>query len=636
MKRMKKVLSLILILIIMFYSILSMLANNQVQARERTEDISNLTKYPYIYTAIQELKTAHPNWTFTILYTGLDWNTVIKNETTELHTRSLVHNSLVTENVSEWVCSVCGTAPKDNGSWYCASNKTVSYYMDTRNWLNETYIFAFETLSFNENVHTVEGVQTILSGTFMDVSSITYLDTEGKPQTINKSYAQIIYEAGKKNNVSPYHLAARIRQEQGDGTSSLISGQYTYTYTDTETKEEKQTVYLGYYNYFNVAASGSNTKEIIKNGLNEAKARSWTTPEFAINGGAEFLKGGYIGNYQDTLYLQKYHVDSNSKYSLYGHQYQQNVSAPYTESLDVYDAYEELGILESNFNFIIPVYENMPEVISEKPDKTITYTTEEVIVQTQTTDLSIRSGPSTGYYVKAKVPKGTIITRLEKANKISSDERYWDKVVYNNGTSLVFGYASREYLGDAEFTEKVHEEKTIATMCNLRNGPSTTNSIVKQILQPGTNVTIVEKLPYKISGHIWYRVKLADGTQGYISSAYLQIEPTEKYKVEGTYIKVSPSTKITDIPEAVLSGDTFGTGAKVTIAGVEYTVAMAGDANGDALIDSADLLKIVKHLKGMSLIEIEKAGDANNDGCIDSADLLKIVKHLKGISSITL
>ena len=108
MKRMKKVLSLILILIIMFYSILSMLANNQVQARERTEDISNLTKYPYIYTAIQELKTAHPNWTFTILYTGLDWNTVIKNETTELHTRSLVHNSLVTENVSEWVCSVCG------------------------------------------------------------------------------------------------------------------------------------------------------------------------------------------------------------------------------------------------------------------------------------------------------------------------------------------------------------------------------------------------------------------------------------------------------------------------------------------------------------------------------------------------
>ncbi len=638
MKKIKKVLSFMLICIIMFYCILSIILNSQVQARERTEDITNLTKYPYIYTAVQELKTAHPNWTFTILYTGLDWNTVLENQTTVLHTRSLVHNSLVTGNVSDWVCSVCGTDPKDNGSWYCASNKTVSYYIDPRNWLNETYIFAFETLSFNENVHTVEGVQAILSGTFMDVSSITYIDTAGNTQTINKSYAQIIYEAGKKNNVSPYHLAARIRQEQGNGTSNLISGQYTYTYTNTETNTEQQTLYLGYYNYFNVGASGNSAADIIKNGLERAKSSGWTNPELAINGGAEFLKGGYIGNYQDTLYLQKYHVDSNSKYSLYGHQYQQNVSAPYTESLDVYDAYEELGILESNFNFIIPVYENMPETISEKPGKNVTYTTEEVVVQTQTTDLSIRSGPSTDYYVKAKVPKGTIITRIEKANEVSSDARYWDRVIYNTGTEIIFGYASREYLGDAEFTEKVHEETTIATMCNLRNGPSTTNATVKQILQPGTNVIIVEKLAYKISGHIWYRVKLEDGTQGYISSAYLQTEPAEKYKIEGTYIKVSPSTKITDIPEAVLSGDTFGTGAKVTIGGVEYTIAMVGDVSGDGQIKSKDYMMIKNYIMGtLTLTDLEKiAADVSKDSDIKSKDYMMIKNHIMGISSITL
>ena len=215
MKKVEKMTSLVLALLMLFCSALVLFPSNSVQAGERTEDLSNLVNYQEIYTAVQELKTAHPNWTFTILYTGLDWNDVLKNETTAVHTRSLVHKSLVTGNVSEWVCPVCGTTPKDNGQWYCASDKTVSYYMDPRNWLNETYIFAFETLSFNSKSHTVDGVKAILKGTFMDVDSIKYVDVDGKEQVINKSYAQIIYEAGKKFNISPYHLAARIRQEQG-------------------------------------------------------------------------------------------------------------------------------------------------------------------------------------------------------------------------------------------------------------------------------------------------------------------------------------------------------------------------------------------------------------------------------------
>ena len=126
MNKTKKVLALILVLTMLFYSLIAFLIGSKSQARERTEDISNLVNYQEIYTAIQELKTSHPNCTFTILYTGLDWNSVIQNETTAVHTRSLVHNSLVTGNVSEWVCPICGTKPQDNGQWYCASDKTVS------------------------------------------------------------------------------------------------------------------------------------------------------------------------------------------------------------------------------------------------------------------------------------------------------------------------------------------------------------------------------------------------------------------------------------------------------------------------------------------------------------------------------
>ena len=386
MNKITKILSSLFVVTLLIFTII---AHSDVQAAERTEDLSNLVNYPEIYTAVQELKTAHPNWTFTILYTGLDWNDVIYNETTKLHSRSLVQNSIIVGNVSDWVCPTCGTTGYDNGSWYCASNKTVSYYMDPRNWLNESYIFAFETLSFNPNTHTIEGVESILEGTFMDVDSIPYINVEGGTQVLNKSYAEIIYEAGKTFNISPYHLAGRIRQEHGNGGSSLISGK-TFTYTNPTTGEVS--TYTGYYNYFNIGSYGNSTAEIIKNGLQRAKDKGWTNPEYSIYGGAEFLVDGYIGQYQDSLYLQKYHVDDSSPYSLYSHQYQQNVSAPFTESLDTYSAYEELGILDSNFNFIIPIYENMPSTASEKPGRKISLQTENVVVQSNLIPLSIRSG----------------------------------------------------------------------------------------------------------------------------------------------------------------------------------------------------------------------------------------------------
>lgn len=620
----------ILMLVVLVYIVLTIILGNQVQAGNRTEDLSNLINYPEIYIAVQELKTAHPNWTFTILYTGLDWNTVIENETTKLHTRSLIHKSLVLGDINDWVCETCGANLKESGSWYCASKKTVSYYIDPRNWINDTYIFAFETLSFNENVHTLEGVQSILEGTFMDTDTITYLDSNGESQIINKSYAQIIYDAGKVNNVSPYHLAARIRQEHGSGGSSLITGNYTYV--NDETKEE--IVYKGYYNYFNIGASGTSSSSIIKNGLDRAVDEGWTNPELAIIGGAEFLKGGYIGNYQDTLYLQKYHVDNASKYSLYNHQYQQNISAPYTESLDVYDAYEELGILESNFNFVIPVYENMPSTASVKPGINMEITTADVIVNTQTTDLSIRRGPSVDSYIKATAPKGTRLVRIEKAIDVSSDGRYWDKVVYNTGTEIIIGYASREYLLDTEIIEVTNESKEITVTCNLRNGPSTTNTYVKQILQKGTKITIIDKLTFKEDGHIWYRVKLEDGTQGYVSSEYIS---KEKYKIEENNIIIQPDTVITDIPDAVLVGEILGTGAKIKIGENEYTVIMLGDTNGDGNITPADYVKIKNNIMGTTTLDTEYklAADVNRDGNVSPADYVKVKNHIMNVSKIS-
>ncbi len=74
----------------------------------------------------------------------------------------------------------------------------------------------------------------------------------------------------KKFNISPYHLASRIRQEQGPGNA-----------TETATgngKGKYNKGYAGYYNYYNIGATGGSTSAIIKNALEKAKKRKMDRP----------------------------------------------------------------------------------------------------------------------------------------------------------------------------------------------------------------------------------------------------------------------------------------------------------------------------------------------------------------------
>ncbi|MBR6338491.1 MAG: SH3 domain-containing protein, partial [Ruminococcus sp.] len=159
---------------------------------------------------LRELHKDHPNWIFMAQKTGLDWNYVLKEEC--VLGRSLVPSYALDswKSMKEGAYDpATGTWYGLDGSWVQASDEIIAYYLDPRNFLDDTNIFMFENLSYNPSVHNIDGVKAILADTFMK-GSFTAPDTG-----VKYSYAQTFMDAAKQSGVSPYHLAARCRNEQG-------------------------------------------------------------------------------------------------------------------------------------------------------------------------------------------------------------------------------------------------------------------------------------------------------------------------------------------------------------------------------------------------------------------------------------
>ena len=403
--------------------------------------------------------------------------------------------------------------------------------MDPRNSLNENYIFQFEQLTYDEKNQTKEGVELILKPCNYAQGKVTYYDSKGNKKTLDKTYVDVIMEASKEYNISPYHLASRIRQEQGAGNAgAMISG--TRTGGDGN--------YKGLYNFFNICAYGKN---IVQNGLKYAKSQGWTDPEKSIKGGAKILASGYISIGQDTLYLEKFDV-VNGGDGYYSHQYMTNVSASRTEGYTIRNTYTDMGLLssESKIKFKIPVYKNMPEQICPQPgtEKPVTQD-----VEITENNVRVRKGKGTNYDIVTTLNKGTKILRIELDNS-KTGGYYWDKVVLADGTK---GYAARTYLKQIDLQSNCNEQYITTRYTDFRNGPGTSKTTVLKVLSAGQIVTIVEKDKYKsLDGNDWCRIKLSDGTYGYVTSnSFEAYDPTivDQLRIictDGLTVRKSPST----------------------------------------------------------------------------------------------
>ena len=542
---------------------------------------SGIENFPIEYQGIlQNLKNVYPNANFEAYYTGISWDDLIEGETS-----SHGKNRVIASASESWKCD-CGNVAS---GYACASDEIIKYYIDPRNFLNEVNIFQFLEITYNPNVHTQAGIDNAVSNTFLD-NTVTFT-REGSSVTM--SYSQIIMDAARYSNMSPYSIVTKIIQEVGTQGSSSVSGTYPG--------------YEGYYNYFNIGAY--DTVNAIVNALEYAQSQGWDNPYDSILDGAKSLADSYTNRGQNTAYFYKWNVVGNtlltsgntktvSSSNLFTHQYMTNVQDPVNQSKRLYNTYATNDLLDKGLNFIIPIFENESNTTNKLPTGIDTSNPNAYYVN-DSDGVKLRSEASLSGTRLAGLSKDTVVLMIER-KCIEADGYEWDKIQLDNG---VVGYAASEFLSPCsgqEVDNSTNSETIIGkviTTDNLRLRSEPSTSGVKLATIPnGTELSLIQKDVANDGENIWYKVNY-NGTVGFVSANYLTV-------IEENSNTSNSSSK--------------------------------GDVNGDGKANSADALKILKHS-----VDIEKisdnylsAADVNGDGKVNSADALKILKYSVGLETL--
>lgn len=562
----RKIIVLILVLFIIFYSAIGLFNSSNAADSYNQYVRSGIEAFPEDYqTMLRELQKDHPNWTFDAYYTGIDWNELVLNETDH------GHNRVINSADSLWKCS-CGNVAT---GYACASVDIIKYYMDPRNFLNnDVKVFQFLEISYNESIHTTQGISSVIKGTFMENKKVK-VTIDGKEKEM--SYEEIILEAAKQSKMSPYSIATKIIQEVGSKGSKSVTGDYEG--------------YEGYYNFYNYGASDGGSPiakglEYAKNGtadMSQSKKDEllipWNNPYRSIVGGAKLLANSYTNAGQNTAYFYKWDVvgvtilkagqsQTISSSKCFRHQYMTNIQDPTSQTSKLYNTYVNANIINEKLNFVIPVYNNMP-----------------------------------------------------KTNKLPSNLEGNEGQLY--------------YL--------------IGTDVRVRKEPTTSSKALAVLNTLDERVTVLERKCAYANGYDWDKVKISSGVIGYVASKYLlPCEDNKNVKVDGDNVKAIEnvtgnkmaselgitSYEVIRDGKKIDSSEKVGTGYKLKDLrnNKEYTIIVPGDVNGDALIDSDDLLVIkMKLLDTINLDDNKKkAADLTKDGNLDSDDLLQIKRYLLG------
>lgn len=538
--------------------------------------------------ALRALHAKYPKWVFIAQPINLNFETVLdaemQGERSLVGTGSLASWKSMESGAYDWTKKTYNTY--SGGNWVKASREILAYFLDPRNFLDETYIFQFESQSYSA-AHTLSGVNGLLRGTFM-AGNYTCPDTKE-----TRSYAQTFLDVAKETNVSAYHLASRARLEQGVNGSPLGLGTVPN--------------YPNIFNFYNIRANGSTTADVLRNGAIYAAAsdpstfRPWTNQYKSIRGGAIFIGENYINKGQDTPYLEKFDVVDGGN-GLYSHQYMQSIQAPYSEARNTRNGYSADLLSGSPFVFRIPIYLNMPTSPCPKP------------TSSGNNDNTLTALGVTGQSLTPTFNRYTTSYEL----------------VVDANVSSVTVTATRSDPGASV---------TGTGSVPLKTGDNTVSVVV----------TAPSGVMRTYTLHISRRQGSTGGdTRPYFSGSYTVgseitgVQPGTSVSTFLTGLGVKNGTaQLFTAAGAQKASGTVGTGDVVRVyAGSQlvytYSVVIYGDINGDGKISGADRLRLQHHFLGTEVQTgvYSKACDVSRDGKISGADRLRMQKFFLGTEKI--
>ena len=533
---------------------------------------------------LRNLHAAHPNWIFVAQDTGLKWSDAVAGES--VLRRSLVQklsyypDAFYSYQQGAYNPETGKHVVFDGSNWIQASEELIKHCLDPRNYLTDTYIYAFLNLSYS-STETVENVNQILKGTFMEGAYPAFDEFA--------TYADAFLAAAKQTNVSAYHLASRCRQEQGAGGSALSRGDVSG--------------YEGYYNFFNINAYNSGNLSNVTMGAIHAKNKGWDTPYKSILGGAEFLASGYISVGQDTLYLQKFDLIEKGGY--YTHQYMTNIQVVFSESSSLKNGITD-DVINSNLVFKIPVFRDMPSTACAKPTGSgannyllnalsveghtlspafSTYTYDyELVVSSETEKVVINATPADS---NAKVSGTGVIPLNYGDNKITVT------VTAQSGTK-------RDYTIDIS-----------------RQQPSSS---------PENTTPTISGTKYTLATYIT-GVAPETAVSDFITNL----------GISNGSVEVKDASGVTRTSGHVCSGDNVIIYKADSTVYLTYEVVIYGDINADGKITTVDLFMGQRIILGTYSLTGSRlcASDVNKDGKLTTVDLFMGQRHILGTYTIT-
>ena len=559
--KLKKIFYLILATVLIY---LVLLTPEALAATKVTYDGTiDEAKYPGYKRLLDNIKTQY-GYNIELYYTGVDWNQALMIQYQgpgKTSPKSLFYES--DTRLGMWYCPLCGNTNYDTGI-PCASLEAIAYMLDPRNSINDESIYQF--MNFEGNNLTKEQITTLVQGTYLN----------------DQVVIDALHEAATTHNLNAAFLIAKIIIEQGDQGSVLSKG------------EGYNGQYAGVYNFFNFYATGNTKEEVIINGLKFAHDSGWKDKRTSIMEGARLIKENYlIGRGQCSFYFMKYNYAGKESFGSW--QYEQNIMGAESKGRTLRSYYKKMTNMAVP-TMVIPVYENMPTTLSQRPDttKVNSMTYEEGTVTNAPSSMKVRAAGSTSGILISSAKNNTDIKIIKRAEQKNGDY-FWDLICTSTGT---YGYAAREVGGDLCLTGK-----GVWQTANGRN-KTTILPIDKQV---------VAKEDGNI--HLTPNITVED-----IKKVY----PT-------AIVKASNGTELT-------TGN-VGTNAKVEMDGKSINVVKKGDVNGDGKVSLLDAGKVFNHCMNKETINdgiILNACDANSDGKVSLLDAGKIFNSAMEKGNITI